>query len=1112
MPRPRGASKHLFDGCRRCDLRTLRNVLRTGSEHVDVNQADENGFTPLIYIAINNSEACVRELYNTGQLDFDRKDAYGDTALHHAVAQDSPVSAKVMLELGASPNCQNQDGNTPLHIAVMEDKLEFVAMLLQNSKTIVDLTNSDSLSPLGLAAYLGMDTPCRMLLRKKADAFASFGQERATPLHLAASQGNVGCAQLILSACHPSTAHQLLDVRDRHGRTPLHVAAVEAQAKVLDLLVRQGADLFALDKQGQTPLDAVVATDSVELLSVLMKVSNNVSLKVKTDADAETSDDTPQPQQQHVLVELLFLGACKRGKTNVVDALLRIRHFSCKDKAQAEDLGGEQDATPDKADTTDSQTSIELQSIETKPECLATASETGQATLTNGDEASLQLLLLLSDSAILEAFLDSLDQGHVDVLQLLLDSLSKQVPGKLNMLRSYRTQRRSTLLHLAVTSSSLDCLRLLVTSDICDATALDEDGRSPALLAASLSKLDMFEALKETFNPSESDARGRNILHYLALSPPSAAARFLEVYLRSGKPDRCQADIEGATPLHLAASKGHANTVAMLLETPAVVGPEMAEVKDDTTQRESTMLLIQEKGEVAVDVNVNVLDGKGRTPLHYAAYNGSQDCCMVLINARASVNVISKMQRTPMDDARSRCHALASHSIILHGGMTYHQVQEKREAILVAVCRIILAVKRHQARKPEASREAMESWCRSSYSTVFPTVRMRLFLNRWKQHTFWLRNLVKRGVVPSAVLQHSELCLPFSLRPQPYQARYNSSSQAVQQGSARMASMSSPQSCGTSVKSVSRNVQAPAQLSRATVASPSTRTASSRSVRHPRSRASRTSASKSRPISPLSPRSTHEILPPLRPPSVTDRDHETESAVLQSVMAMKRLENSLFEADKQRALYPTGSQPEKGVDTQPSTPPNDAMRLLAAQLNGKPSLHVDEHATRPGSSQTSLFKQQQASSQDQQATSLSRRVLDRQLQNQQRLVMSFKTRLQDLRSTMLASSEAAQPLGPNVDRDAEPEQYLERERAKAMRKQLQQALDEVFTWWSVSLSFELLFASTQASLAFVLLRLEYQPPSAKPLTQQLLCVHCYLYSFFACRCFCMLVGRHSRAV
>jgi len=54
-----------------------------------------------------------------------------------------------------------------------------------------------------------------------------------TPLHLAAEEGHVEVAQILLESCSTSD----LEVKNAHGNTPLQLAAEEGHVKVVQLLL-----------------------------------------------------------------------------------------------------------------------------------------------------------------------------------------------------------------------------------------------------------------------------------------------------------------------------------------------------------------------------------------------------------------------------------------------------------------------------------------------------------------------------------------------------------------------------------------------------------------------------------------------------------------------------------------------------------------------------------------------------------------------------------------------------------------------------------------------------------------------------------------------------------
>ncbi len=99
------------------------------------------------------------------------------------------------------------------------------------------------------AAEAGRTGDVRRLISLGADPNARF--EGATPLYLAAVQGEYQCASVLLQAgASPN--------EESHGRRsglPLAAAAAHANLAVAELLVQHGADPLLRESSGSTPLD-----------------------------------------------------------------------------------------------------------------------------------------------------------------------------------------------------------------------------------------------------------------------------------------------------------------------------------------------------------------------------------------------------------------------------------------------------------------------------------------------------------------------------------------------------------------------------------------------------------------------------------------------------------------------------------------------------------------------------------------------------------------------------------------------------------------------------------------------------------------------------------------
>lgn len=106
--------------------------------NANVNSQDYNGCTPLVIsILEGQDEECVELLCKLGaDVNCTVDKLHGYCPLHFAAEKNMCDIIKILIQYGASRNCQTFTGCTPLHLAAMHGNLEAVRILCLNSADV----------------------------------------------------------------------------------------------------------------------------------------------------------------------------------------------------------------------------------------------------------------------------------------------------------------------------------------------------------------------------------------------------------------------------------------------------------------------------------------------------------------------------------------------------------------------------------------------------------------------------------------------------------------------------------------------------------------------------------------------------------------------------------------------------------------------------------------------------------------------------------------------------------------------------------------------------------------------------------------------------------------
>lgn len=223
-----------------------------------------------------------------------------DASLLTAAFKGRAEMALDALRRGADVECRDgKEGNTPLIFAARHGHIEVIDLLLNAGANIEALSHDGEKTPLLMAAYSGNPDVVEELLKRGASV-ESTNQRGDTPLLLACYSGSVAVVRLLLSrgasinrrsikhaysplyvsasAGYSHIVAELLrqtdevdvDITDKTGRTPLHVAVAEKYPGIARQLVQAGASVEMRDGRGNNPLFTAVKANCAECVAILV--------------------------------------------------------------------------------------------------------------------------------------------------------------------------------------------------------------------------------------------------------------------------------------------------------------------------------------------------------------------------------------------------------------------------------------------------------------------------------------------------------------------------------------------------------------------------------------------------------------------------------------------------------------------------------------------------------------------------------------------------------------------------------------------------------------------------------------------------------------------------
>ncbi|KAF0698896.1 hypothetical protein As57867_010456, partial [Aphanomyces stellatus] len=623
----------LFEATEAGDVARVRDLLAKGVP--DINQLQDDEWAPLHSAAYNGYVEILKELVDRGApVDLAAsKSKHFSTPFIFACWQGHIEAATYLLERGANVNGTNAMGYSALMCATTENRIEVVQFLLDaDADTAIQ---SEKETALDIAFSRGHDAIAALLQKyggveqnnasATAVVFKAGSQEKKlfeatekcdvarvlellqqgipnisklqgdlTPLHMAASKGNVAILQAILDYGAPV---ELVAGKGAERNTPLIIASFNGHVDAVKLLCERGAKLNVANKNNITPLLAAVTESRVDVVHILLGAGADVNIR---------NADGTSP----------LVIASSKGNVDIINAILGHGGIDIADKDAAYAIAAKNGHTALVtilgADREKSFVqAIERLDVKLVRELLAKG--VPDINKLQGEWAPLHV---------------ASSKGNVDIIKLLLDH-SASVNGVAG-----DGGDQSTPLIIAASNGHVDACKLLMERGA-KLTAANKKNNTPLLAAVTAGRVDIVRFLLGA--GAEVNIRNIDNQSPLSIASEQGEADIVQLFLASGKLDNIDKD----AAYDIAVKNDNASLLALL-------GLEREKMFFEAIESEDSAGLerIVAKGVP----NINKLQG-GLAALHMAATAGKVKLIEIILQSGAIVDVVAsedKDRNTPL--------------------------------------------------------------------------------------------------------------------------------------------------------------------------------------------------------------------------------------------------------------------------------------------------------------------------------------------------------------------------------------------------------------------------------------------------------------------------------
>ncbi len=533
----------------------------------------------------------------------------------------------MLLKEGADPNAKDMDGNTPFRLTIMDESLDIVQFFLENNETDINLVH-----------------------------------ERTGESPIFDAVESKGNSTNILDLIIKSGKKIDFNISNENGVTILHRAAFIGQRSMIQLLLEQGANVSAVDSEGNNPLHYIIYNnhkfygadnkdeerefdyDNGE--NIIAMISSFVSCHVKDLAEliyekmVEYYQETDEEARTQLLYEVYNLELEREVKAK--------KYVNTKNQNGNTPLFFAIESGNHDVINTLLEKGAGIIVTDEKGAKVVVTDKNGYTpfhyAIKNKDPEILKLLVSSTiDSEVTQEKIEGALNvpSHMQCFSnLLWYSISKSIKDKI---------LHPILLHHSLGIKDIDEQIEAVIPDI-----IRQDKESYNSVKGELSRI-ITSAVKETHARfSVRDKEGNTLLHHAVKW--GCGEEILDFLVSSGM-DVNAKNKHGVAPIHIAAKYGKVSQMEFFIRNEADLNVQCGNfTKADTEILENNFITMHDGNMDASSVvsPKNDTSYKGAPPTFIAADNLNADAIHMFISEEANFNIPNKIGATPLHVVTAR--------------------------------------------------------------------------------------------------------------------------------------------------------------------------------------------------------------------------------------------------------------------------------------------------------------------------------------------------------------------------------------------------------------------------------------------------------------------------